>query len=59
MNGNRKKLKVQDIDSLFIQTEGFNLANVLRGVQLCYGEVLKIVEDLKQKKTNTWKILTL
>jgi len=49
MNGNGKKLKVQDIDSLFIQTEEFNLANVLQGKQLCYNEVLKIVKDLKQK----------
>lgn len=49
MNGNGKKLKVQDIDGLFIQTEEFNVANVLQGTQLCYNEVLKIVEDLKQK----------
>ena len=44
MNGNGKKLKVQDIDGLFES----NAANVFRNVQLSYNEVMNIVGDLKK-----------
>ena len=48
MNGNGKKLKVQDIDGLFIQTEEFNVANALQNRRLSYDEVMNIVKDLKK-----------